>query len=81
MLKLVITSKPNGTYTVTMPTEEGEVMLFSSLWETDACRRDPYETLRDLVYSILGSRLPPLRELNFDETGRAEYSIPLSVAS
>lgn len=80
-MKLIITAKPNGTYTVTVPTEDGDVTLFSSVWATDACRRDPYETLRDLVFSILGSRLPPLRELPFDETGRAEYTVPLTVAS
>lgn len=77
-MKLIIESKSNGTYAVTMPTEDGDVVLFSSLWETDACRRDPYETLRDLVFAVIGSRLPPLRELLFDETGRAEYTIPIT---
>lgn len=79
-MKIVIAMKPNGTYTATIPDEEGDFTLFSSIWATDACRRDPYETLRDLVFSVLGSRLPPLRELLFDEMGRSEIQIPLGAA-
>lgn len=76
-MKIVITMKPNGTYTATIPTEDGDYTLFSSLWNTDAAHRDPYDALRELLKEVFRAQLPPLRELNFDETGRAEYRIPL----
>lgn len=76
-MKLTLTSRPNGTYTVTVPTEEGNVTLFSAMWTTDAGHRDPYDAMSDLVRDVFKTNLPPLRELNFDKDGTAEINVPI----
>lgn len=77
-MKLTLTSKPNGTYTLTVPTEEGDVTLFSTMWTTDAGHRDPYDALNELVSDVFHTRMPPLRDLKFNANGTTEINVPIS---
>lgn len=76
-MKLVLNSRPNGSYALTIPSPDGDYTIFSTMWNTDAGHRDPYDAMSDLVHDVFKTRIPPLRELKFDQNGTAEINMPI----
>lgn len=68
-MKLTLHHLKNGTFAAEVPTDAGNVVVFSTPYDTDPGHSDQYTVLAEVLRRTFGLNLPPISETNLFDPG------------
>lgn len=66
--------RKNGTFAAEIPTEKGNIVVFSYPYDHDPGHSDPYNVLRNVIKDVYGLILPPISETNLIDPGEEKLN-------
>lgn len=67
--------RKNGTFAAEIPTEEGNIVVFSYPYDHDPGHSDHYDVLRNVIRDAYGLILPPLSKTHLIDPGEEKLDV------